>query len=205
MVHRSAPGAVVLAAGGGSRYFGAHHKLLAPLGNRPVVRWVLEAVALSGLSPIIVVTGAVDLSEVLVEPLPGNPEVVVADNPRWRSGMASSLQVAIDVARTRGLGAVVVGLGDQPGVPATAWRSVADTPAPLAVATYGGHRRNPVRIHAELWNLLPHEGDEGARSLVRQRSDLVAEVACEGSADDIDTVEDVARWRVPLAGQGEDA
>ena len=202
---RGTQGAVVLAAGGASRYTGSQHKLLTPLQGRPVVRWVLEAVARSGISPVIVVTGAVDLTAVLAEPLPGEPEVIVVPNPRWRSGMASSLQIAIDVARTRGLEAVVVGLGDQPGVPASAWRSVATTAAPLAVATYEGKRRNPVRIHAELWDLLPHEGDEGARSLVRQRSDLVAEVACEGSADDIDTVEDVAQWRVPLAGQREDA
>ena len=205
MSRRGPQGAVVLAAGGARRYLGHHHKLLAPLQGRPVVRWVLEAVARSGLSPIIVVTGAVDLWGVLAKPLPGNPEVVVVDNPGWQAGMATSLQVAIDTARTRGLEAVVVGLGDQPGVPSSAWRSVADAPAPLAVATYGGERRNPVRIHAEFWNHLPNDGDEGARSLVRQRSDLVAEVACEGSADDIDTVEDVAHWRVPLADQGEDA
>lgn len=205
MTQQPACGAVVLAAGGGSRYVGAEHKLLARLQGRPVVRWVLEAVAQSGLSPIIVVTGAADLSGTLDAALTGQSEVIVVHNPRWRSGMAGSLQVALAVARERDLEAVVVGLGDQPGVPASAWRAVADTSAPLAVATYGGERRNPARIHAELWDHLPHDGDEGARSLIRQRAELVTEVACEGSADDIDTVDDVAQWRVPLATQREDA
>lgn len=205
MTVRRACGAVVLAAGGGSRYAGSEHKLLAELQGRPVVRWVLEAVAASGLSPIIVVTGAADLTDVLAEPLPSSPEVIVVPNPQWRSGMASSLQSALAVARQRGLEAVVIGLGDQPGVPPTAWRAVADTAAPLAVATYGGTRRNPVRIHAELWDHLPHDGDEGARSLIRQRAELVTEVACEGSGDDIDTVDDVARWQVRLATPREDA
>jgi uncharacterized protein with von Willebrand factor type A (vWA) domain len=40
------------------------------------------------------------------------------------------------------LAAVVVGLGDQPFVPASAWRAVADAPSPLAVAAYGEERRN---------------------------------------------------------------
>ncbi|MFZ9623385.1 MAG: nucleotidyltransferase family protein [Ilumatobacteraceae bacterium] len=196
-------GALVLAAGGGSRYVGTTHKLLALLAGKPVVRHVLEAVAASGVSPIIVVTGAVALDDVLTSPLPGTPEVIVAHNAHWQSGMASSLQVGLDVARQRELGGVVVGLGDQPGVTANAWRRLADTNAPIAVATYHGVRRNPVRIHAELWDQLPHEGDEGARTLIRVRSDLVTEVACEGNADDIDTADDVARWQHDLANRGE--
>jgi CTP:molybdopterin cytidylyltransferase MocA len=200
---RASCGALVLAAGGGSRFVGTTHKLLVEIAGKPVVRHVLEAVAASGVSPIIVVTGAVSLDDVLATPLPGNPDVVVTHNDRWRSGMASSLQCGLVVARQRGLAGVVVGLGDQPGVPASAWRQVADTDAPIAVATYHGVRRNPVRIHAELWDQLPHDGDEGARTLIRVRPELVAEVACEGNADDIDTADDVARWQQRLANQGE--
>jgi CTP:molybdopterin cytidylyltransferase MocA len=200
---RASCGALVLAAGGGSRFVGTTHKLLVEIAGKPVVRHVLEAVAASGVSPIIVVTGAVSLEEVLTTPLPGNPDVVVTHNDRWRSGVASSLQCGLVVARQRGLAGVVVGLGDQPGVPASAWRQVADTDAPIAVATYHGVRRNPVRIHAELWDQLPHDGDEGARTLIRVRPELVAEVACQGNADDIDTADDVARWQQRLANQGE--
>lgn len=200
---RASCGALVLAAGAGSRFVGTTHKLLVPIAGKPVVRHVLEAVATSGVSPIIVVTGAVPLDGVLATPLPGNPEVIVTHNEHWQSGMASSLQCGLVVARQRGLAGVVVGLGDQPGIPASAWRQVADTVAPIAVATYHGERRNPVRIHAELWDQLPHDGDEGARTLIRVRPELVTEVACEGNADDIDTADDVARWQQRLANQGE--
>jgi CTP:molybdopterin cytidylyltransferase MocA len=165
------------------------------VAGKAVVRHVLEAVATSGLSPIIVVTGAVALDEVLAAPLPGNPEVIVVHNARWQAGMASSLQCGLAVARQRGLAGVVVGLGDQPGIPASAWQQVADTDAPIAVATYGGVRRNPVRIHAELWDQLPHDGDEGARTLIRVRPELVTEVACEGNPDDIDTAADLHHWQ----------
>jgi molybdenum cofactor cytidylyltransferase len=186
---RASCGALVLAAGAGSRFVGTTHKLLVPIAGKPVVRHVLEAVATSGVSP--------------ATPLPGNPEVIVTHNEHWQSGMASSLQCGLAVARQRELAGVVVGLGDQPGIPASAWRQVADTVAPIAVATYHGARRNPVRIHAELWDQLPHDGDEGARTLIRVRPELVTEVACEGNADDIDTADDVARWQQRLANQGE--
>lgn len=182
---------MVLAAGGGSRFLGDTHKLLAPLQGRPVVAWAVDAALAAGLDETVVVTGAVDLDDVLA-PLP----VTVLRNPSWRRGIATSLAVAVDHAAAAGHGAVVVGLGDQPFVPAGAWRAVATATidTPVAVATYGGDRRNPVRIGREVWGLLDREGDEGARTLMRRRPDLVGEVACDGSPLDVDTVEDLAEW-----------
>lgn len=194
-------GAVVLAAGSGSRFAGHTHKLLTPLAGVPMIQRVLSAVVESHLSPVIVVTGAVDLSGELSR-FEEACDLVVVHNPRWQHGMASSLHVAFAEARRRGLAAVVVGLGDQPGVPASAWRRVADTEAALAVATYDGVRRNPVRVHAELWDRIPPEGDEGARVLMRLHPELVSEVACEGNADDIDTTDDVERWQRQLSARG---
>ncbi|MDG2112069.1 MAG: nucleotidyltransferase family protein, partial [Actinomycetota bacterium] len=74
------------------------------------------------------------------------------------------------------------------------WRRVADSTAPIAVASYGGKQRNPVALDREVWPLLPIDGDDAARVVLRVRPELIEPVACEGFPDDIDTVEDLRRW-----------
>lgn len=132
----------------------------------------------SGLR-LVVVTGGVDLDV---------PEAV--PNPRWAEGIATSLQVAIAAAGDAD--AVVIGLADQPFVPAEAWRLVAAVDAPIVVATYDGRRRNPVRLGREVWPELPTTGDQGASVLFRDRP--VVEVACPGDPADVDRVEDLEQW-----------
>lgn len=191
LTDRSAPiVAVVLAAGGGSRWEAGdgEHKLLAPFRGRPVVRWAVDHAVEAFPDATWVVTGAVDLSRVLP------PEVRLLPNPSWAEGQATSLQVAVRAAMADGVAAMVVGLGDQPLVEASAWRAVGSAGGDIAVATYDGQRRNPVKLSAAVWGLLPRSGDEGARTLMRSRPDLVQEVPCQGDPVDIDTREDLQRW-----------
>jgi len=179
--------AVVLAAGEGSRFHGDTHKLLAPFRGRPLARWAIEAALDASLAETFVVVGAVHLE------VPDR--VLVVRNPRWFEGQASSLLTGVDAARAAGHDAVVVGLGDQPLVPAEAWAAVAAcTERPVATAVFDGRRRPPVRLAEEVWSLLPTSGDEGARVVMRERPDLVAEVPCVGEPIDIDTQEDLDRW-----------
>lgn len=187
-------GAVVLAAGGGSRFVGPEHKLLTAFGERPLVVWAVEAAHAAGLDETVVVWGAVDLAGL---DLPDG--ITLLHNPRWAEGLATSLEVALTHAGCRDWEAVVVGLGDQPLVPAAAWRAVAATPAPVVVATYGGHRGHPVRLARSVWPYLPTTGDAGARSLLVDPNRPVREVAiaCQEAGPeppaDIDTVEDLGR------------
>lgn len=180
--------AVVLAAGGGTRFDGDRHKLLTEVRGRPVVAWAVEAALASGIAPVLVVAGAVELEGVVPD------EAEIIPNSRWAQGQATSLQVGIAAASALGCDAVVVGLGDQPFVGPDPWRAVAHSDSPIAVASYGGRRRNPVRLHRSVWPLLPASGDEGARVVMRMRPDLVGEVPCEGNPADIDTPEDLDLW-----------
>jgi CTP:molybdopterin cytidylyltransferase MocA len=120
--------------------------------------------------------------------------VTLVENPHWEEGQAVSVRAGIAAASAAGHDAVVVGLGDQPFVTAEAWRRVAASASPVAVATYDGRRGHPVRLAAEVWALLPPAGDEVGRALMRDRPELVAEVPCEGTSIDIDTMEDLRRW-----------
>ena len=179
--------AVVLAAGAGSRFQGRTHKLLAQVGNRPVVAHAVGAAVASGL-PTFVVTGAVDLKGMV------DPAAILVENPRWADGQATSLQAGIAAAAAAGHDAVVVGLGDQPLVGPSAWSALAACEAQMAVATYNSRLGNPVRLGSQVWPHLPSIGDQGARSLIWERADLVVRVPCLGDPADVDTVEDLERW-----------
>lgn len=184
----------ILAAGAGSRFAasgvdGAPTKLRVELRGKPLVIWAIEHALGAGLDEVLLVVGDDRLAEV------APPGLVVVTNERWTQGIATSLQCAVTAASERGHDAVVVGLGDQPFVTAAAWSAVAAaSQKPIAVATYDGRRRNPVRLAREIWPLLPTSGDEGARTLMAERPDLVAEVPCDGNPVDIDTREDLSRW-----------
>ena len=172
--------AVVLAAGEGRRFAGPDHKLRAGLDGVAVVRRAVDAAVASGIGPVVVVTGAVALDDLV----PDAASVVA--NPDWASGQASSLWAGIDAADALGADAVVVGLGDMPSVPPSAWQAVARAPGDLVTASYGGHRSPPVKLGRTVWPDLPVTGDEGARALMRLHPDRVAVVAVDGSALDVD-------------------
>ncbi|MEO5722720.1 MAG: nucleotidyltransferase family protein [Ilumatobacteraceae bacterium] len=204
--------AVLLAAGGGTRFGGATHKLLADLHGRPLWRTSLEHLLAARIAPVVLITGAADLDTADFDrahrdrahrdrahhdqPIHDSP-IEVIHNPDWATGQASSLQLGVAAARRAGADAMVIGLADQPFVEPSAWRAVADAPAQclLVVASYDGRRGpNPVRIASELWDRLPETGDEGARGLLLADQWRVCSVDCLGSANDIDTLEDLERW-----------
>jgi molybdenum cofactor cytidylyltransferase len=190
MLPRVTTTAVLLAAGGGTRFRGPTHKLLSMLDGFSVFRRSLDHVVSAGFDHVVVVTGAVDLGT-------QDPSVATVHNPLWEQGQAGSLQLGVAAAKERDSEFIVVGLADQPFIPASAWRAIAaaETTSPIVVATYDGERGpNPVRLHRSVWSHLPTEGDEGARPLMRLHPEWVHEVACEGSAADIDTLEDLGSW-----------
>ncbi len=185
--------AVLLAAGAGSRFAGGTHKLRASLDGRPLLAHALAGLVESGLEAVVV-TGAAEVDDLVPD------GIDVLRNGAWALGQATSVQAGIEEARRRGHDAVVVGLGDQPFVTASAWRAVAASDAGMAVATYDGRRGHPVRLAEAVWDLLPAAGDEVGRAVMRSRPELVVEIPCDAghtSADrtaDIDTLEDLRRW-----------
>jgi CTP:molybdopterin cytidylyltransferase MocA len=182
----------VLAAGGGSRFGGG--KLLAELGGRPIIEAVFDNLREAPVDEIIAIVGAD--AERLREICERYGVRMVA-NEEWERGQSTSVLAGL---RACGGEAAVVLLGDQPFIGAEAvGRLLAAFAegAKVAVATYGGKRRNPVLFSREVWPVLEAElvGDEGARSVLRRHPELVVEVPCEGAGDptDVDTREDLRR------------
>jgi CTP:molybdopterin cytidylyltransferase MocA len=184
----------VLAAGGGSRFGGG--KLLARLGGQPIIEAVLDNLREAPVDEVIVVVGsdAERLREVCerygVRPFA---------NEEWERGQSTSVLAGLRACDKKSRAAVIL-LGDQPFVGADAVERLVAAfaeGANVAVATYGGKRRNPVLFSREVWPLLEAElaGDEGARSVLRRHPELVVEVPCEGVGNpaDVDTREDLRR------------
>ena len=190
----------MLCAGGASRWqasaaaagLAVSHKLLAPIRGRTVVEWAVTNALDAHLDVTIVVSGSVALPASITS----DPRLVVVCNPRWADGQAGSLGLALDTCGSLNMDVAVCGLGDQPFLEPQAWELLGrgSFATPIAVATYGGARRNPVRLDASVWPLVSRTGDEGARPLLRSRPDWVTEVACPGNPTDIDTVEDLLSW-----------
>jgi molybdenum cofactor cytidylyltransferase len=166
----------------------------------------LDAAVKSGLAPVLLVVG--HGGEAVRAAAPPSVEIVVADD--WRLGISHSLRAALRSLQAheldgheldgrevedREIGAVCIGLADQPLIGPDSYRRLAaayDDGAAFAVATYHGRRGNPVLLGRGLWHdaeLL--NGDVGARALMATRA--VVEVDCTdtGSPTDVDTLEDL--------------
>jgi len=182
---------------------GARPKPLVELAGRPLVAYALDAAQRSGLAPLLVVVGSGGDEVAAVAQRRGGVEVV--RSPDWERGIAWSLRAALDALEGRTeVGAVCVGLADQPGVGAEAYRRLAaayEAGATLAVATYGGERANPVLLARPRWpETRELQGDEGARVLMRRAP--VVEVDCTGTGDpaDVDTPADLEALRTAVPG-----
>ena len=174
--------AVILAAGEGSRFNAPEHKLESKLKKKPLVWWSASHALAAGFAEVLVIEGSLPVADLVP------PNVSIAHNHDWADGQSRSLQVAVHYASLNDYDAIVVGLADQPFVPPEAWRRVAAATSAIAVAKFEKQATPPVRLHSDVWGLLPIDGDEGARHLLRSRSELVTEVPCPGSAVDVDTV-----------------
>ncbi len=186
---------VVLAAGAGSRFEGSGHKLLADFRGQPVVVHAIRAALGAGFNQLYVISGAVELETELAEWFDAESgQITWVESPDWELGQAHSLQAALAAIKADGHGSFVVGLGDQPMVPTSAWRSVGASRGVVTVAEFDGKRRPPVKLEQQVWGLLPVDGDLGARELIRSHPELVSAVPCDGNAADIDTKRDLKRW-----------
>lgn len=178
--------ALLLAAGGSSR-FGAPKQFLE-LHGEPLLRRSLHTLLGSHVHRVMAVLGA-DYRRcyALTEDLP----VERVFNPRWKDGMASSLVLGLQTAlhEEPDIDAVLIALCDQPLIN----RRLVDhliavhheTGASMVACEYDNTLGPPALFAKEHFPaLLELQGDEGARSLLREAE--VARVPFPEGAVDID-------------------
>ena len=185
-------GALLLAAGQ-SRRMGGPNKLLAEIDGVPMVARVAQRLLASRARPIIAVLGnQADAVDSALGKLP----VERVRNPEFAGGLSTSLKRGI-AALPSDLDGVIVCLGDMPLISGRHLDRLIAAFNPLEgraiiVPTRRGKRGNPVlwsrRFFAEMADLA---GDVGAKHLIGEHAELVAEVEMDDDAVlvDIDTPE----------------
>ena len=144
-------GAVLLAAGAGSR-LGGRPKSLLELGGVPLIRRQLIALSGAGVDELVVVLGH---HADLIEPQVSSFPVTVVRNPRPDDGQESSLRCGLAALGGK-LDAVLVALADQPLINAQdisslvgAWKQ-RSAGSQVLVPRVAGEPGNPVIFSADV-------------------------------------------------------
>jgi molybdenum cofactor cytidylyltransferase len=188
-------GAILLAAGRSSRMGGAN-KLLSEVAGETMAARAADALLASRARSIVAVVGH-DAAK--VRAAIGDRPVTIVENSAYASGMASSLKAGL-LALPVDIDGVLVCLADMPRITAGVIDRLISAFNPLegraiCLPVWEGKRGNPVlwakRFFPEMGSLA---GDVGARHLIGQYAELVAEVPMPDDAVllDIDTPEALA-------------
>lgn len=195
-------GAILLAAGQ-SRRMGRANKLTEPLAGRPLAAHILDALLAARIErPVLVVTGH---EAARVEAALDGPDRRFVRNPRFEAGLSTSLAAGLSAVPGDWDG-VLVALADMPAIDAATLDALIAAFDPvegraIVVPTHRGKRGNPVVWARRFFDAMAGlGGDAGAKHLIGEHEDLVAEVETESRAVlvDIDTPDLLAEARAAL-------
>jgi molybdenum cofactor cytidylyltransferase len=185
-------GAVILAAGGSSR-FGQPKQLLTFRG-KTLLRTIVEAACKAGCSPVVVVTGNDD-GKILQELAHVN--TIKVRNKNWQRGIGSSIRIGVQalIDEVPDVAAVLLLVCDQPAVDERVierlFATREATKKDIVASSYADTVGVPAVFDRFLFKELLAIGDEsGAKSIILQNPERVAQFAFPEGAIDIDTWED---------------
>jgi molybdenum cofactor cytidylyltransferase len=196
-------GAVVLAAGGSSRF--GEPKQLIPFRGKSLVRRVTDAACDAGCSPVVVVIGSNDKK--LRREL-DRACIVIVQNKQWQRGIGSSIRCGIQelINSSPDIQAGVLLVCDQPAVNARVIEQLValreTTEKSIVASSYADTLGVPALFARSIFEeLLSLDDQAGAKSIVLRSSDRVASFPFPEGQIDIDTREDWNRASA-LLGEG---
>ena len=118
-------------------------------------------------------------------------------NPKWESGLASSLAAGLEVAEAMTCDGALVMTTDQPLIGPASLRKLIDAfdgEHRIVASSYDGIIGVPAVFGVEHFeSLMKLKGDEGAGRWLRAGPDDVTQIRMDSASIDIDTPADVAR------------
>lgn len=194
------PAVIVLAAGKGTRFKHADHKLAQGLGPYSVLGTTLRH-AIGSQLPVVVVASE-PLAELARRSIASRDVIVVPEvGTPGRESLGMGYSIAMGVAARADAAGWIILPGDMPLVRPATLIAVARALTQHAVvcAHYKGRRGHPVGFAAELYSELALlRGDEGARRIVARYPALSLELDDPGVLVDVDTESDLERLREEL-------
>ncbi len=189
----AAVSALILAAGQSSRMAPRHKLLERDASGIPMIARVADHLLASRARPIRVVVG--HRAAEITAALDGRP-VQFVHAADYAAGLSASLRAGLAAVTER---AALVVLGDMPLVTGASIDRLIEAYDPdegrlIVVPTHDGQWGNPVLWDARYFPaMMALTGDSGARKLLRQHADAVAEIPLDESVlRDFDTVESLA-------------
>jgi len=182
---------IILAAGESSRLGRPKQNLL--FNGQTLLQLAVQSGKESACNNIIVVLGA--NSEEIV-PIPGT---IALCNRNWKEGMASSIRTAmVEVHNCMNIDKVIIMLCDQPFVSAALLNALIDkqteSKQPIVACAYNNTTGVPVLFDRSLFaELLLLQGQEGAKTILKNHASDIAIVPFEKGNIDVDTMDDYER------------
>jgi molybdenum cofactor cytidylyltransferase len=190
------PCALLLLAAGAARRMGRPKQLL-PIGNRPLLRHVVEQSVGFGAALTVVVLGS-QADE--IKPILAGLPVHVVVNDGWKEGMGSSIRTGMEAILkvTPETAGMVIALGDQPDFSVVHLERLLathrETGCSIVASRHGVNMMPPVFFSAAHFPALAClRGDAGARELLRTKAAEVVAVTMEDPGD-LDTPADYANY-----------
>lgn len=185
-------GIIILAAGRSARL--GSPKQLLPYADKNLLQHSIDVAVESSMKPIIVVLGS-EIEE--IERKIDNSEVIIAKNPDWESGMASSVVCGIKTLNKLhpDIESVILMVCDQPfvnpGLLNDLVRKHMESGSSIVASSYENIMGTPALFHKKHFpELASLEGDTGAKSLFKKHAEILQTIPFEKGGIDIDTIED---------------